>query len=141
MSDTLTPDALREARIEEAVRLGRETWRDGRCPSDNEWDRAIAAHMASLYETNWTPPPKVDPDLLAAREWGATTELGYASHYAEGVYDEEPEIIGYLAGIKHGRGSRPEIVWPDRPDARSAAYGSGWIDAVEAIRAQVKGKS
>jgi hypothetical protein len=128
----LTPEELDEARAEEAWRLFVEQ------PGDDPQSRVIAARLA---REGWTPPPKVDPDLLAAREWGATTELGYASHYAEGVYDEEPEIIGYLAGIKHGRGSRPEIVWPDRPDARSAAYGSGWIDAVEAIRAQVKGKS
>jgi hypothetical protein len=48
-------------------------------------------------------------------------------------------IVGFLAGIKHGRGSRPEIVWPDHPPMRSAAYAIGWLDAVEAIRAQVEG--
>jgi hypothetical protein len=130
----LTPEELDEARIEEATRRAK--------PDILAFGgKTFAHHLCDVFNEGWTPPPKVDPDLLAAREWGATTELGYASHYAEGVYDEEPEIIGYLAGIKHGRGSRPEIVWPDRPDARSAAYGSGWIDAVEAIRAQVKGKS
>jgi len=97
VSDTLTPKALREARIEEAVRLGRETWRDGRCPSDNEWDRAIAAYMASLYETNWTPTPKVDPDLEAFSVWKRQREKA-------GWDPDDPEAA-FLAGIKHGRGS------------------------------------
>jgi hypothetical protein len=94
----LTPEELDEARIEEATRRAK--------PDILAFGgKTFAHHLCDVFNEGWTPPPKVDPDLLAAREWGATTEWGYAPHYAEGVYDEEPEIIGFLAGIKHGTAS------------------------------------
>jgi hypothetical protein len=91
----LTPEELDEARAVEAFRS---------IPNVISYVE-VGREAARLTRIGWTPTPKVDPDLLAAREWGATTEWGYAPHYAEGVYDEEPEIIGFLAGIKHGTAS------------------------------------
>jgi hypothetical protein len=91
----MTPEELDQARAVEAFKS---------IPNAISYVE-VGREAARLAREGWTPPPKVDPDLLAAREWGATTELGYAPHYIEGVYDEEPEIIGFLAGIKHGRQS------------------------------------
>lgn len=88
----MTPEALRGERIAEATR---------RYASDK---RSVLEHLMDIYETNWTPPePEVDPDLLAAREWAKTTDMGSPALYDEGSYDTEPEIIGFLAGCTRGR--------------------------------------
>jgi hypothetical protein len=58
----MTPE-LKTARIAEAWRLSDGTVADA------------MDHLGHLYETNWTPPEPVDPDLLAAREW--MKEEGY----------------------------------------------------------------
>lgn len=88
----MTPEALRGERIAEATR---------RYASDK---RSVLEHLMDIYETNWTPPePEVDPDLLAAREWAKTTDMGSPALYDDGSYDTEPEIIGFLAGCTRGR--------------------------------------
>jgi hypothetical protein len=132
----LTPEELDEARIEEATRRAR--------PDILAFGgKTFAHHLCDVFNEGWTPPPKVDPDLLAAREWlkAEWSNSIYNRQIDAGAHDFNQSVRAFLAAIKHGRGSRPEIVWPDHPDVRSAAYISGWIDAVEAIRAQVEGKS
>jgi hypothetical protein len=129
----LTPEELDEARADEAWRLFVEQ------PGDDPHSRVIAARLA---REGWTPPPKVDPDLLAAREW-MKANLTWVDPYLIdlGHHDAAASARAFLAGVKHGRGSRPEIVWPDCPHFRPASYATGWIAAVKAIRAQVEGKS
>lgn len=87
----MTNEALRAAKIAEATR---------RYASDK---RSLLEHLMDIYETNWTPPEPVSDDLLAAREWAKTTDMGSPALYDEGSYDTEPEIIGFLAGCTRGR--------------------------------------
>ncbi len=91
----LTLEELRTARIAEARRRACET---GSNPM---------VQLANLYETNWKPPPKVDPDLLAAREWMRDSyhSASMKTGAVEGLYDKSHSVRAFLAGIKHGRGS------------------------------------
>jgi len=91
----LTPEELRTARISEAKRrYGLDMRRTG------------YEYLADLYETNWTPPPKVDPDLLAAREFCARELPNLAEGFRRGDYDAGSyQLRAFIAGIKHGRGS------------------------------------
>ena len=92
----LTPEDLDEARIKEAVRRGVIT-----TPV-----KSALSHLCDVFNEGWTPLPKVDPDLLAAREWCATSEpLADVVGFRNGNYDKSAVIVGFLAGIKHGRGS------------------------------------
>ena len=93
----LTPEELDEARAEEA----RCVW--GRTDTANRPPPIVIA--ARLARIGWTPTPKVDPDLLAAREWAANFSPTDAEGYRAGEYDRSSLIRGFLAGIKHGRGS------------------------------------
>ena len=82
----MTQEDLRSARIAEARR---------RAFAVND-DSTSAEHLADLYETNWTPPEPVDPDLLAFNEWAGAVSVHRL--------DREVSLLAYLAGIKHGRG-------------------------------------
>ena len=66
----MTPEELDEARAKEAKRRwGSKNW----SPGDVS---AVANIAARLARENWTPPepePEVDPDVLAFREWLATS--------------------------------------------------------------------
>jgi hypothetical protein len=86
----MTPEELRAARIAEANRRSRE------------YGSNPAGIIADMWAENWTPPV-VDPDLLAARAWAETTDMGAPTLYDDGSYDTEPEIIGFLAGCTRGR--------------------------------------
>ena len=92
----LTPEEMDKARIAEALRRSIIT-----TPV-----KGPLAHLCDVFNEGWTPPPKVDPDLLAAREWCATSEpLADVVGFRNGNYDKSAVIVGFLAGIKHGRGS------------------------------------
>ena len=94
----MTDEELRSARLIEAKRR----WLEDETP------RREVAHLADLYESNWTPPePVVDLDLLAAREWHASCSPNTPEWQASalsGRLDKSTAIQSYLAGIKHGRG-------------------------------------
>ena len=87
----MTPEALRAARIAEAWRRS-----DGSVADTLE-------HLADLYETNWTPPESVDPDLLALRVW--LKDCGRYSHRSVDAGELDNEAVGraYLAGCTRGR--------------------------------------
>ena len=91
----MTPEELDEARIAEAHRryaaMGHRT--------------ALHA-LAEVFNEGWTPPPKVDPDLLAAREWAAVEFPDLSIEMRKGDWDlGSTNIRAFLAGAKHGRGS------------------------------------
>ena len=77
----LTPKELDEARVKEAMRRGVIT-----IPV-----KSTLAHLCDVFNAGWTPPPKVDPDLLAAREWvkvntacgGPRVDMGAEDNLAE----------------------------------------------------------
>jgi hypothetical protein len=95
----LTPEELDEARAQEANRI----YNTGHSVFPRaERTATIAARLA---REGWTPPPKVDPDLLAAREWAASIWTDEAGTFLSGFFDTGGTIPAYLAGIKHGRGS------------------------------------
>ncbi len=97
MSD-LTPEELDEARIEEATRRAK--------PDILAFGgKTFAHHLCDVFNEGWTPPPKVDPDLLAAREWAAARYPSMRDAMRAGAFDGWDEIRAFLAGIKHGRGS------------------------------------
>lgn len=86
---------LDEARIAEAERrAGKDLLAIG--------GKTFSRHLCDVFNENWTPPV-VDPDLLAARAWAETTDMGAPTLYDDGSYDTEPEIIGFLAGCTRGR--------------------------------------
>ena len=95
----LTPEELDEARIEEATRRAK--------PDILAFGgKTFAHHLCDVFNEGWTPPPKVDPDLLAAREWAAREHTSLSIVRRKGDWDENPRHIrAFLAGIKHGRGS------------------------------------
>jgi hypothetical protein len=91
----LTPEELDEARAEEARRI---------YYADRTKQETPIYIVQRLAREGWTPPPKVDPDLLAAREWCATSaSLADAVGFRNGDYDKSAFIVGFLAGAKHGR--------------------------------------
>ena len=91
----LTPEELDEARAVEAFRS---------IPNVISYVE-VGREAARLTRIGWTPPPKVDPDLLAAREWAAARYPSMRDAMRAGAFDGWDEIRAFLAGIKHGRGS------------------------------------
>ena len=91
---------LRSARLIEAKRR----W------IENETPRREVEHLADLYETNWTPPKPVDPDLLAAREWHGARWPGEKENAAAGKQDGCFTMEAYLAGCTRGREWAKELV-------------------------------
>jgi hypothetical protein len=94
----LTPEEMDKARIAEALRRSIIT-----TPV-----KGPLAHLCDVFNEGWTPPPKVDPDLLAAREWMSdlienSGQVAIAAQVRAGQEDDGPEIEAFLAGIKHGR--------------------------------------
>ena len=66
--------------------------------------KSALAHLCDVFNEGWTPPPKVDPDLLAAREWlGGCQFITY-----DGLFQEAAMRDAFIAGIKHGR-SAPDM--------------------------------
>ncbi len=95
MSD-LTPEELDEARIEEATRRAK--------PDILAFGgKTFAHHLCDVFNEGWTPPPKVDPDLLAAREWVKANTACGGPRVDLGAEDGHEGARAFLAGIKHGR--------------------------------------
>jgi hypothetical protein len=95
----LTPEELDDARAQEANRI----YNTGHSVFPRaERTATIAARLA---REGWTPPPKVDPDMLAAREWCANEWPKDREAHRAGAYDNISATRAFLAGIKHGRGS------------------------------------
>ena len=101
----MTPEELDEARAKEAVRI----W--GSQPLASGDISAPAAIAARLAREGWTPPPAVDRDVLAYREW-AFGHLGrfYSSpeDVLAGKWDRSVTAQAYLAGARMAREQEQE---------------------------------
>ena len=127
----MTPEDLRAARIAEATR---------RYASDK---RSVLEHLMDIYETNWTPPETVDPDLLAAEEYAATTIASAdPSRYAT----KKLLARAYLAGCTCGREGTKGLVeaaealivrW-DGPLWKDAPHTAYYIDGLRKALASAK---
>ena len=88
---SVTPEALRTARIAEATR---------RYASDK---RSVLDHLCDLYETNWTPPEPVSDDVLAMRAWLKDNTAHIGPYVDGGSADGVSQARAYLAGCTRGR--------------------------------------
>ena len=94
----MTNEELKAARIAEAHR---------RYHSGDQLDGTMSI-LADLYETCWQPPPKVDADTLAAREWLKTLWASAEHAYIdEGGHDPHLHIVGFRAGLVRARATAP----------------------------------
>jgi len=69
----------------------------------------LTYYIIDVTREGWTPPPPVDPDVLAVREVLARPEVGGAinsTSYLEGYYDNERSFKLALAAYKAGRAAR-----------------------------------
>lgn len=128
----MTDEALRAARIAEARRRHvLET-------------RPLVEHLADIYETNWTPPEPVDPDLLAAREWYAAKtpdNFDWQTSAREGRLDKSTAIQSYLAGCARGReGAKGLVEVLETVDRAMEIVGAGAVilQITTADRARIK---
>jgi hypothetical protein len=100
----MTNEELDEARAEEAMRLQAEAI------NNNRKAPTLAIIAARLAREGWAPPPPVDPDVLAFREW-ASKEWPLASEAAlRGHMDTTPYAAAYLAGARMAREQEREAV-------------------------------
>jgi hypothetical protein len=90
----MTPEELDEARAEEALQVYLR--------GDTSGQTSIPLIAARLAREGWQPP-KVDPDLLAAREYAATRWPFESRAYRAGHQDDGITIPAYLAGCTRGR--------------------------------------
>ena len=90
----MTPEELDEARTREAMRLwGSNIWKPGDVS-------AVGNIAARLARENWTPPPAVDPYILAFREWASNKSPNGARMYRSGVHDTGYVAQCFLAGAR-----------------------------------------
>jgi len=96
----MTNEELDKARAQEARRIFDEA------PSGVPGH--VATIAARLAREGWTPPPPVDPDVLAVR--GLLASRAYSSHdpqdYLAGRYDDYAHFLHALAAYKFGRAAR-----------------------------------
>jgi hypothetical protein len=89
---------------------------------------SIAQIAARLAREGWTPPPPVDPDVLAYREWESLQ--GHRDHGEKvlaGEWDQSVAAIGYLAGARMAREQEQE---------RAKALEAGVSDAIAYVEFQ-----
>ena len=99
----MTNEELDEARAKEA----RNIWTE--LNSREMGYASVTVIAARLAREGWQPPPKVDADTLAAREWlAADTDFSeYATAVNAGREDHSREIRAFRAGLAHARASAP----------------------------------
>ena len=99
----MTPEELDKARADEALRIC-----EGR-PLGLRF-RELAIIAARLARENWTPPPPVDPDVVAVREISAKqfegAEAVVSADIRLGKYDGDAVLICALAAYKAGKATR-----------------------------------
>ena len=91
----MTNEELAQATADEAYRV----W----CKNPDRTGNSIALIAARLAREGWTPPERVDPDLLAAREWMKRVSAYNHAHIDNGDWDGGDTIRAYLAGCTRGR--------------------------------------
>ena len=131
----MTPEELDKATADEAWRLLEE-------------GQDVAVIAARLAREGWTPPEPVDPDVLAYREWKKKKWPSAAEFIDGGVWDENPDALGFLAGARMAREQEQErakvLVEPVEAIVNRAVKGTGsngarWVHIVKAARRLEKG--
>lgn len=83
-----------------------EAQRRGRLESDTTGRRwTLAEKIVEVINEGWTPPPAVDPDILAFREWVRSREARPEIRWAagSGEYDGGLLAEAFLAGARMAR--------------------------------------
>jgi hypothetical protein len=94
----MTHEELDKATADEAWRLLEE-------------GQDVAVIAARLAREGWTPPPTVDPDVLAFREWGSKVEnAAYRETVLAGEWDHGFAAKGFVAGARYAREQEQEAV-------------------------------
>ncbi len=72
--------------------------------------RELAQTAARLAREGWTPPPPVDPDVLAYREWELSKleNAAYREAVLAGRWDRSVTAIGFIAGHRMAREQEQE---------------------------------
>ena len=131
----MTPEELDKATADEAWRLLEE-------------GQDVAVIAARLAREGWKPPKPVDPDVLAYREWKKKKWPSAAEFIDGGVWDENPDALGFLAGARMAREQEQErakvLVEPVEAIVNRAVKGTGsngarWVHIVKAARRLEKG--
>jgi hypothetical protein len=93
----MKPEELDKATADEAWRIMEE-------------GEDVAVIAARLAREGWTPPPTVDPDVLAFREWGSKVEnAAYRETVLAGEWDHCFAAKGFVAGARMAR-ERAQVV-------------------------------
>lgn len=101
----MTNEELDEARVKEAIRLQDEMM------VSNIPAPSVPRIAARLAREGWTPPePVVDPDVLAFREWAATSQSfpAFVLEINSGHWDHDKDAKAYLAGARMAREQEQE---------------------------------
>ena len=137
----MTPEELDWAIGREALRICEER------PGGLKFGE-LARTAARLAREGWTPPEPVDPDVLAYREWKKKKWPSAAEFIDGGVWDENPDALGFLAGARMAREQEQErakvLVEPVEAIVNRAVKGTGsngarWVHIVKAARRLEKG--
>jgi hypothetical protein len=135
----MSPEELDRATADEAWRLWQIQGADHPQPA------VIAARLA---REGWKPPKPVDPDVLAYREWKKKKWPSAAEFIDGGVWDENPDALGFLAGARMAREQEQErarvLVEPAEAIVNRAVRGTGsndlrWPHILKAARRLEKG--
>lgn len=90
----------------EAIRRKAQALKDGR------GDIELEALIVEITREGWKPPPAVDPDLLAFREWAAIcggVNPWWLEEVLAGKWDRSDPARGFLAGARWAREQMPSL--------------------------------
>ena len=113
------------------------------------WGARPVEHLIiEVVREGWVPPEPVDPAVLAYREWKKKKWPSAAEFIDGGVWDENPDALGFLAGARMAREQEQErakvLVEPVEAIVNRAVKGTGsngarWVHIVKAARRLEKG--
>ena len=88
----------------EAIRRKAQALKDGR------GDIELEALIVEITREGWKPPPAVDPDLLAFREWAATNpNHPFREEVLAGKWDRSEAAHCFVAGARWAREQMPSL--------------------------------